>query len=86
MRAVLKPCWVEVDGQGRPYRLRWRHQVCRVTRVILRWRIGGRWWLGEPARTCWRLQCGAFRVVVHQFDPTSPPSPLQGWWVVRVQD
>ncbi|WP_019584645.1 hypothetical protein [Deinococcus apachensis] len=86
MRAVQERCGVELDGQGKPHVVRWRNRTYRVTREHDAWRAGGRWWLGEPCRDCWLLECGALTLEVHRFDETDPPQEVSGWWVARVQD
>ncbi|QLG10974.1 hypothetical protein HLB42_09475 [Deinococcus sp. D7000] len=86
MRAVQERCGVDLNEQGKPVSLHWRNRTYRVTREHDAYRAGGRWWLGEPSRDCWVLECGALTVEVHRFDETDPPQEISGWWVARVQD
>lgn len=65
MRAVLEPIEVDVGPSGRPLRLRWRGRTWRVTDTRDAWQAGGRWWLGEPDRAYWLLECGRARLEVY---------------------
>jgi hypothetical protein len=71
---------VDLDEAGKPRMLHWRNRAYRVTREHDAYRTGGRWWLGEPSRDCWVLECGALVVEVHHVDVVNPPQEISGWW------
>lgn len=81
MKAVGQEVQVSLAPNGSPQHLTWAGRVYPVGTVLDEWRYGGRWWLGEPPRTCYRLQAGALTVEVHREDGPSPR-----WWLARVQD
>ncbi|GGL15451.1 hypothetical protein [Deinococcus radiotolerans] len=86
MRAIQQPCEVtHVTPRGTPKVIRWNDRTYHLTQELDRYRAGGRWWLGEPSRTCWVLQCGSVVLEVHHFDETPGAHP-QGWFIARMQD
>ncbi|WP_221091174.1 DUF6504 family protein [Deinococcus aquaedulcis] len=80
MKAVQQE--VQVDTQdGAPRRLIWAGQAYPVQAVSDEWRYGGRWWLGEPGRTCYLVQAGALTAELHRED-----GEAGRWWLARMVD
>ncbi|MBZ9715939.1 DUF6504 family protein [Deinococcus multiflagellatus] len=73
---------VQVDTQdGAPHRLIWAGQAYPVQAVSDEWRFGGRWWLGEPGRTCYLVQAAGLTAELHREDGEGGR-----WWLARLQD
>ncbi len=62
-------------------RLIWRGCTYPVGAVLDEWRFGGRWWLGERARSCFLVQAGALTAELHRED-----GPEGRWWLARLVD
>ena len=58
MRRVFEPIQVETDQKGTPARVHWCGRLFIVSRVLDRWRIGGKRWLGpfQAPRLYYRLE------------------------------
>ncbi|MHA0043950.1 hypothetical protein [Deinococcus sp. PEB2-63] len=86
MRAIQQPCEVtHLTPDGTPKVIRWAGRTYHLTQVLDQYRAGGRWWLGEPSRDCWVIQCGPVTMEVHRFDEKEGAHP-QGWFLARMQD
>ncbi len=84
MRAIQQPNEVPHPvrhPEGHPLGSRTYH----LTQVLDQYSAGGRWWLGEPNRECWVIQCGPVTMEVHKFDDREGAHP-QGWFLARMQD
>lgn len=86
---------VQCDPQGNPSRLEGKARQRGVTRVLDRWRAGGRWWEGEPPRDYFLLElAGGMVVEVYKEDREASEaeeskkeeSEKETWVLSRVAD
>ncbi len=75
--------WIEVQTHpdGLPSQFRYRERTYVIAQVIDAWKYGGRWWLRETPRRCYRVQAGPLLAELHAEDV-----PGGQWWLAAVQD
>ena len=81
MKQIQARIEVETHPDGLPQRFRYRERAYNVGQVLDAWKYGGRWWLHEPPRRCYRVQAGQLLAELHAED-----IPGGRWWLAAVQD
>lgn len=80
MKAVQRPAEVTVQASDQtPQSFVWRDQRHTVGTVLDRYRIGGRWWMGETPSTAYLVEAGGVIAELHRSDDGT-------WWLVSVVD